>query len=121
MKNNIISFPSIYKFINFYLSKQELSYINEKLLPKILKPEEYKKKQEELNDFIFALNNKSEITKEDFEKIREFSISNGGFLNMKTRRILIKRIFKSHFFDKNSYDTIWINKNNFELNYMKEP
>ena len=39
---------------------------------------------------------------------------------MKTRRKLFKRIFKSYFFDKNSYDTIWINKTNLNINYKKE-
>ena len=120
MKNNIISFDSIYTFIKYYISKQENSYLKSNSYKKILPPNEYDLKQSELNDFIFYLNNKSEISEKKKKKIKEFSISNGGFLNMKTRRKLFKRIFKSHFFDKNSYDTIWINKTNLNINYKKE-
>ena len=120
MKNNIISFDSIYTFIKYYISKQENSYLKSNSYQKILPPNEYDLKQSELNNFIFYLNNKSEISEKDFQKIKEFSISNGGFLNMKTRRKLFKRIFKSYFFDKNSYDTIWINKTNLNINYKKE-
>jgi hypothetical protein len=50
----------------------------------------------EINDFLLSKANVNFLTHDDFNKIRKFAVSEGGFIDNKYRKILWKKIFNIH-------------------------
>lgn len=83
MENQSISlnpFMIIYKRIIYNNNlEEEKTFIHQKFI--------------EINDFLLSKANSSYLTHEDFNLIRKFAISEGGFIENKFRKILWKKIF----------------------------
>ena len=123
-------------FIQNILQSKENEYFN-KILFKQISPKDFNNKNNEINNVInnfnYEINIKNNnniiientkfiyLKKQDYNKLHELSITKGGFLTMKNRQEIYKKILCYDYnFSNYFYDTIWINKKNCKLYQKKE-
>ena len=80
--------------IENYLEKCDKKFLQENENDKIIIT-----KKDELHNFVEKLSKKKLITIKDYEHIKEFSLSKGGFLTSENRRILYKKIYLLNHFN----------------------
>ena len=117
----------IYNFVKYTLEQKERIYINDKLYDNKYTVNEINEKIMSIKNFIDNFQkerDKDKISKNynlsqnDYQTIREFAISKGGFMTMEFRRELYKKILcynENNISTKKYFNTIWINKNKLSL------
>lgn len=105
-------------FIDQLIKTKEAEYI-ESLMSQNHNGDILSLKEDSLDNFCKTIENKDNITNSDYETIRNFASSPGGFLKMKYRKLLYKKIccVESR---TDGYDLIYINKNDNSLYQTKE-
>lgn len=93
--------PKYSNLVDNLFKKSDETFINKNKGDK-----KFDEKYQELNQYIQKLKYKKKISIEDFEKIRNYALTKGGFLTSENRKILYKKIYLLN--TSNKYKMLYI-------------